>query len=358
MLYGAGGFFVSRRPRENPGKMMNETITIAVDALGGDAGPRVVLPGVALALAARPNLEVILCGPEEVVESFAREHDRCHAQVTTEEILMGEHPAAAVRKKKDSSLVVGCRLVKEGTAQGFFSAGSTGAVLAAATMVTGRIKGVARPALATVLPSPTRNVILCDCGANADCRPEYLLQFAQMAGVYAEKVLEREHPRIALLNIGSEDSKGNKLAQEAFELLRANLPQFAGNAEGTDVLAGTYDVYVTDGFTGNVCLKTIEGTARSLMGALGDAFKTNARTKLAAGLVAHELRALKRSMSADETGAAPLLGVRGAVMVGHGSSNEQAIKNGILTSAKTVELRVSEIIAQTISPQTASGTMV
>lgn len=337
---------------------MNDTVTIAVDALGGDTGASVVLPGVAAALAQDSHLQVILCGPADIVEPFAREHERCQAQVTTEEIAMGEHPATAVRKKRDSSLVVGCRLVKEDRAQGFFSAGSTGAVLAAGTMVVGRIKGVARPALCTVLPSPAKPVILCDCGANADCKPEYLLQFAQMASIYAKTVLGRENPRVALLNIGSEEAKGSRLAQEAHALLKDKFPDFAGNAEGNDVLAGSFDVFVTDGFTGNVCLKTIEGTARTLMGALSGVFRANPLTMLAAALVKGGLVDLKRSLSSDETGAAPLLGVRGAIMVGHGSSNEQAVKNGVLTSARVARLGVSEIIAQTILPETASGTII
>lgn len=326
---------------------MSEKVTIAVDALGGDNAPDVVLDGVAQALAEDAELTVILCGPDEVVSPFAASHERCVAQVATEAIGMGEHPAQAVRKKKDSSIVVGCRLVKEGAAQGFFSAGSTGACLAAATLVMGRVKGIARPALATVLPSPVRPVVMCDVGANADCKPEYLVQFARMGSVYAQKMLGIESPRAALLNIGEEEEKGSQFAQAAHKLMREKLPNFAGNAEGGDVLAATFDVYVCDGFTGNVCLKTIEGTSKVLFKTLKDIMMKSVATKLGALALKGGLSDLKKQVSADTYGGAPLLGVNGACIVGHGSSSATAVKNGVLTSAKLVRERVSEIIAQT-----------
>ena len=328
---------------------MSENVIIAVDVLGGDFGPKVVLPGIELALQADENLEVIACGPEDVVVPFADKNDRVRAQVTTEEIAMDEHPAHAVRKKKDSSLVVGNRLVKEGVAQGFFSAGSTGACLAAATLVVGRIKGVARPALCTIIPSPSRPVVMCDVGANADCKPAYLLQFAQMALPYAEKVIGIKDPKVSLLNIGEEETKGSRLAQEAHELLRKNVPAFVGNTEGRDILAGTVDVVVTDGFTGNVCMKTIEGAADVLFGSLKEVMMSSTAAKLGALAMKDGLKALKTKLSPDTYGGAPILGVKGACLVGHGSSNETAIKNGILVAARTVRLDVSGIIAQTVS---------
>ena len=326
---------------------MAEKITISVDALGGDNAPDVVLEGVAQALAADEDLSIILCGPDEVVSLFSAVHDRCVAQATTEAISMGEHPAQAVRKKKDSSIVVGCRLVKEGAAQGFFSAGSTGACLAAATLVMGRAKGIARPALATVIPSPVRPVVMCDVGANADCKPEYLVQFARMGSVYAQKMLGIENPRCALLNIGEEEEKGSKLAQDAHKLMREKLPNFAGNAEGGDVLAATYDVFVSDGFAGNVCLKTIEGTSKVLFKTLKGIMYSSMATKLGALTLKSGMKDLMVQVSPDTYGGAPLLGVDGACIVGHGSSNALAVRNGILTAAKSVRERVSEIIAQT-----------
>lgn len=330
---------------------MPETITIAVDALGGDFGPSVVLPGVEAALAEQPDICVLLCGPEDVVVPFAQCHERCEAVPCTQEIEMGEHPANAVRRKKDSSIVVGCRLVKEGKAQGFFSAGSTGACLAAGTLVAGRIKGVSRPALGTVLPSPVKPVVMCDVGANADYKPEYLLQFAKMATIYTRQILGVENPSVGLLNIGSEETKGSQFAQETHRLLAEQLPNFKGNCEGCDVLTGEFDIVVTDGFTGNVCLKTIEGTAKMLFGELKGVFKRNALTGLAALAVKGGLSQLKQSVSADTYGGAPLLGVKGACLVGHGSSNETAIKNGVLMAAKIVRTGVSELIAESIGSE-------
>lgn len=334
---------------------MSERASIAVDVMGGDFGPDVVLPGVEAALREDTDLQVLLCGPEGIVTEFASLHDRCTPVPCTEEIEMGEHPANAVRRKKDSSIVVGCRLVKEGRAQGFFSAGSTGACLAAATMVTGRIKGVSRPALATIIPSPVKPIIMCDVGANADCKPEYLVQFAKMASIYAENILDRENPTVALLNIGSEEAKGSEFAQKCHVLLKEGLPNFKGNCEGGDVAAGAFDVIVTDGFTGNVCIKTIEGLSKVLFGSLKGVFKKNLLTMLSALAIRGPMKNLKDSISPDTYGGAPLLGVKGACLVGHGSSNETAVKNGILTAAKTVRLHVSELIAQSVAATDTQG---
>ena len=329
---------------------MSEKVTIAVDALGGDEAPGVVLDGVEAALSEDADLSVVLCGPAEVVESFAAAHERCTARCTTQEIGMAEHPANAVRKKKDSSIVVGCRLVKEGQADGFFSAGSTGACLAAATLVMGRLRGVARPALAMIVPSPAKPVVLCDVGANADCKPEYLVQFAKMASLYAEKIIGIEKPTVGLLNIGEEEEKGSSFAQEAHALLKAGVGNFKGNAEGRDVLAGTFDVVVTDGFTGNVCLKTIEGTAKVLFGELKSIMMSSPVTKIAALALKGGLKGLKDSVDPDVAGGAPLLGVKGACIVGHGSSSAIAIKNGIHASARYVRSGMTAEIAAAIKP--------
>ncbi len=336
---------------------MEGNVTIAVDAMGGDNAPDVVLEGVEAALNEDAALTVILCGPKDVVEPFCAAHERCRAQVTTEVIDMAEHPAQAVRKKKDSSIVVGCRLVKEGEAEGFFSAGSTGACLAAATLVMGRIKGIARPCLATVVPSPVRPIILADVGANADCKPDYLVQFANMASVYANKILGYENPRVALLNIGEEDTKGSQFAQDCNKLLRKKVANFAGNAEGRDIVGATYEVIVTDGFTGNVALKTIEGTSKVLFSAIKQAMMGSVVSKLGALAVKGNLYEMKDRLSADTYGGAPLLGVKGACIVGHGSSSSVAVKNGVLTSAKIVRQKVSELIEQTAARANNSDTM-
>jgi glycerol-3-phosphate acyltransferase PlsX len=329
---------------------MDTVVNIAVDAMGGDDAPEVVLEGVAQALAADPLLTVMLTGYADVVEPFALQHpERVTAVATSEVIGMDEHPAQSVRKKKDSSIVVGCSLVREGRADGFFSAGSTGACMAAATLYIGRLKGVIRPAIATVLPSPVAPVVLIDIGANADAKPDYLVQFAQMAIIYAQRLLQVEHPRVGLLNIGEEDSKGSALAQETFKLMKKKVTGFRGNAEGTDILTGRFDVIVTDGFTGNVTLKAIEGTAGILFNQLKQVFTTSAPRKLAAAVVMPELRKLKKSLSADEVGGAPMLGLKGSCIIGHGSSNAYAIANGIAQSVRCVRENVPVIISEAVN---------
>ena len=325
-------------------------ISIAVDVLGGDAAPAAVLAGVKEVLLNTHNIQIVLTGPAQFVEPVAQLNpDRVRAVPTTQAIGMDEHPAEAVHAKKDSSIVVGCRLVKEGQAQGFFSAGSTGACLAAATLVIGRIKGVMRPAIATILPAPTGGVVLLDSGANADVKPEMLLQFAHMGTVYARQVLGVNQPRVGLLNIGSEATKGSLLAQESYTLLANQLDSFSGNIEGTHLLAGTHDVVVTDGFTGNVVLKTVEGTAATLLKQIKTVFTSSAKSKLAAALLQKDMRALKDNLSAEKVGGAPLLGCKGVVVIGHGTSNATAIANGIKATARIITAQVPELIAKSLS---------
>lgn len=323
--------------------------------MGGDNGPAVVLRGALQALQDDPDLHLILVGPAEEVQPFAAAHDRAQAQEATEVIEMGEHPANAVRAKKDSSIVVGCRLVKEGAAAGFFSAGSTGACLAAATLVVGRIKGVKRPALGQVLPAYAHPTLLIDVGANADCKPEYLVQFAHMGSAYMQALMGVAQPRVGLLNIGEEDTKGDLFAQEAHKLLSAQVPQFAGNCEGGNLMAGDFDVVVTDGFTGNVCLKTIEGTAKILFKYVKDALMSSAASKVGALLVKGSLGELKEKLSPDTYGGAPLLGVKGAVIVGHGSSSATAVRNGIAVAAQAARADVAGIIAATVGAKGADA---
>lgn len=334
---------------------MATPVTIAVDVMGGDNGPAVVLRGAYQALQADPDLHLILVGPADQVQPFAAAHGRAQAQVATEVIVMGEHPANAVRTKKDSSIVVGCRLVKEGAAAGFFSAGSTGACLAAATLVVGRVKGVKRPALGQILPAYARPTMLIDVGANADCKPEYLVQFAHMGSAYMEALMGVSQPRVGLLNIGSEDTKGDAFAQEAYGLLSKQVPQFAGNCEGGNLMAGDFDVVVTDGFTGNVCLKTIEGTAKTLFKYVKDGLMSTALSKVGALLVKGSLGQLKQKLSPETYGGTPLLGVKGAVIVGHGSSNETAVMNGIAVAAETARADVAGIIAAMVGGKAASA---
>lgn len=325
------------------------TVTVVVDAQGGDRAPSEILSGVSLALQADPDLHVILTGSADIVGSFAAGHDRVEAFPTTEVIEMGEHPANAVRSKKDSSIVVGCRLVKEGRADAFFSAGSTGGAMAAATLVMGRIKGVARPAIATVVPTAGPPAVMLDVGANADCKPEHLLQFAHMGSAYASVVLDVPSPRIALLNIGEEPTKGSVLAQESHALMAAGLPGFIGNIEGRDVLAGVTDVIVTDGFTGNVALKLLEGTSTILLGQVKDAMTSLAINTMAAAVLKPSLSRLKERLDPDTYGGAPLLGVAGVCIIGHGSSNARAVANAIRVAAHAVRGNLTERIAAAVA---------
>ncbi len=322
--------------------------TIAVDAMGGDFAPDAVLEGVATALVADPSLLVLLVGDSEVVGPFASEHDRCEAVTTTQVIEMGEHAAAAVRGKTDSSIVVGCRLVKEGRADGFFSAGNTGAAMAAATLVIGRIRGVQRPAIAAVLPTAGAPCVLLDVGANADSKPEHLAQFATMGAAYAIAALGVREPRVGLLNIGEEPSKGSQLAQEAYALLQGT-PGFAGNVEGRDIPAGTVDVVVTDGFTGNVVLKLMEGMSKHLLGEFKAALMSSPVNKVAAAVLKPSLGMLRDKLDPDLHGAAPLLGVDGLALIGHGSSGPRAIASALRVGAVAVRAGLVQSIATSLS---------
>ena len=316
--------------------MSMDEVKVVVDAMGGDDAPGVVLEGVGQAVAQDPSLTVILTGPEDVIVPFAAQHGNVIAHPTTEVIGMGEHPAEAVRRKKDSSIVVGCRLVKDGEAGGFFSAGSTGACMSAATLVIGRIKGVKRPAIATVLPSPVAKVVFADMGANADCKPEYLVQFARMARVYAQVTLGIDNPSVGLLNIGEEETKGSEFAQECHRLMKEHVPNFRGNAEGRALALGGFDVIVTDGFTGNVALKVYEGVGMALLAGLKETIYSTTKSKIGGLLIKHALSKFKDELSADKYGGAQLLGCKGVCLIGHGSSNAQAICSGVLATADAI----------------------
>lgn len=311
-------------------------ITIAVDAVGGDYAPAAILEGVTAALAADPALRVIVVGPAEVVTAYAAAHDRVEAVPASEIIAMDEHAAGAVRTKKDSSIVVGCRLVKEGRADGFFSAGNTGAMMAASTLVIGRIRGVQRPAIATVMPTAGPPCVLLDAGANADCKPENLVQFAHMGAAYARTALGVAQPRVALLNIGEEPSKGSQLAQESHALMSRLVPGFIGNVEGRDIPAGSADVVVTDGFTGNVVLKLMEGLSKQLLGEFKKAMLSSPVNKVAAAVLRPSLESLRDRLDPETHGAAPLLGVEGLALIGHGTSGPKAVLNALRVGGMAV----------------------
>ena len=314
-------------------------IRIAVDALGGDRAPEEVVAGALEA--ASDAVEPILFGPRgldtgglELVE-------------TTQSLAMDEKPAEAVRAKPDSSLVAACRAVGEKEADAVVSAGNTGAMLAACFLELRRLPSVARPAIAVVIPAKEGPSVLIDAGANADARPEHLLQFAHMGSVFAQEVLDVPQPAVRLLSIGEEPEKGNQLTLEAHTLLSgAEGLDFRGNTESRDLLVGSADVVVCDGFTGNVCLKLLEGTIKTVMEGIRDEIRSSARGKIGGLLIRPAARHLREHLDPDTYGGAYLLGLRGLAVIAHGNSSRQAIANAIRLAARGVEHDVVGTLAQ------------
>jgi phosphate acyltransferase len=304
-------------------------IRIAVDAMGGDRGAAEIVAG---ALAARSDaVEPVLFGSVDL-ETHGLEH-----RVTSEVIGQHEKPSEVVRAKPESSLVASVRAVAEGDADAVVSAGNTGAMLAAGLLELRRIPGVIRPAIAVPIPARDGPSVLLDAGANADARPEHLLQFATMGAVFAEEILGVAHPEVRLLSIGEEAEKGNQLTLEAHELLAGSELNFAGNTEGRDILRGAADVVVTDGFTGNVVLKTLEGTIRTILEGLRDEITSTAAGKLGGLLIRPASRRLRHRLDPDTYGGAYLLGLRGLAVIAHGNSSRTAVANAIRLAARGVE---------------------
>ena len=302
---------------------------IAVDAMGSDRDPGEIVAG---ALEARADgIEPVLFGDPSVDPHGLEFHE------TTSVIEMDESPAEAVRAKPESSLVQAVRAVAEGSADAVVSAANTGAMLAAGLFELRRIPGVLRPAIAVPIPGRRGPSVLLDCGANADARPEHLVQFAAMGSVFAEEILEIRNPEVRLLSIGEEPEKGNQLTLEAHELLAASDLNFKGNTEGRDILAGASDVVVTDGFTGNVTLKLLEGTILSLFDALRTEIAATATGKLGGLLIRPAARRLRHRLDPETFGGAYLLGLRGLVVIAHGNSSRTAIANAIRLAARGVE---------------------
>jgi glycerol-3-phosphate acyltransferase PlsX len=302
---------------------------IAVDAMGGDRGPEAVLEG-ALA-ASGDGIEPVIFGSAELGTGGLA------LVPTTQVVAMDEKPADAFRTKSDSSLVRAVKAVADGEADAVVSPGNTGAMLASGLVLLRRVPGVRRPAIAVPIPSRKGPSILIDAGANADCRPEHLLQFATMGAVFAEEILGIPHPQVRLLSIGEEPEKGNQLTLEAHALLAASDLDFRGNAEGRDVLEGAADVLVTDGFTGNVALKTVEGTIRTLLDSLREEISATATGTLGGLLIRPAARRLRKRLDPDTYGGAYLLGLRGLVVIAHGNSSPIAIENAIRLAARGVE---------------------
>ena len=310
---------------------------IIVDAMGGDNAPLAPVQG-AIEAAKEYGVEIVLVGQEEANQTLLKEHNLTLPTWVTihhasEVIEMCDDPAKAYRRKKDSSMTVGLTMVKNGEGDAFVCAGSTGALLSGATLVTKRIKGIRRAALAPVIPTGNGGAVLVDCGANAECPPEYLLQFAYMGSYYAEKALGRPNPKVALLNIGVEPSKGTSLQTAVYPMLQeaadAGRINFVGNIEAREAVEGEVDVIVCDGYSGNIMLKAMEGTGKVMSREMKKMFKKNIFTMLAAAIVSGGIKDLKRMMSSDEVGGTALLGIAKPVIKAHGSSNAYAFKNAI-----------------------------
>jgi glycerol-3-phosphate acyltransferase PlsX len=332
---------------------------IGVDAMGGDLAPRVVIQG-ALEALHEPGVsfDVALVGDEPQIHAAAARlgvKDLPRVIHAAEVVEMAEAAAQSVRKKRDSSISVAARLHKSGETDALVSAGNTGAVVAAALFEMGRIPHIQRPAIATVLPTPQGNVVILDVGATSDCKPSHLYQFAVMGSIYARLVLGIERPRVGLLNIGEEAEKGSELYYEAHQLLKRSPIHFVGNVEGKDIILGTADVVVCDGFVGNVLLKFAESVIPSLSTMIKDEIGAHPLSMMAGLLLKPAFRRLKRRLDYAEVGGAPLLGVEGTCIIAHGRSNPRAIKNAIKVAARCAEARVAHSIREELERLTPAA---
>lgn len=331
---------------------------LIIDAYGGDNAPGEIVKGTVDSLNSSDGFSVILVGKKDGIQAeldkYEYPKDRVEIADAPDVILMEDHPVEAVRKKKESSMVVGLNLLKEKKGDAFISCGSTGACLAGATFIVGRIKGVLRPALAPVLPNKNNGVLLIDCGANMDCKPAALAQFAVMGSAYMEKVMGVENPRVGLANVGTEDTKGNEVTRETFALIRGqNAVNFTGNAEGRDLI-DRVDVMVTDGFTGNLMLKSMEGFGSYVMEIMKSSFTETLRRKIGAALLMPALKKLKKSLDYNAYGGAPFLGVEGIVIKGHGSNKAKGVSATISQAVKMVQADIVSVIKENIAEKSVN----
>ena len=332
---------------------MQELIRVAVDAMGGDNAPAEIVKGAVEALKASTDLKVILVGQEEAVQQelskYQYDASRMEVVNATEIIEMAEPPVQAIRSKKDSSIVVAMKLVKNGEADAFVGAGSTGAVLVGGQLIVGRLKGVERPPLAPLLPTEKGASLLIDCGANVDARPSHLVQFAKMGSIYMENVVGIKNPRVAIVNIGAEEEKGNALVKETFPLLKeCEDINFVGSIEAREIPHGGADVIVCEAFVGNVILKLYEGLSSTLVGVIKAGLMSNLKSKIGAALALPSLKKTLKAFDASQYGGAPLLGLNGLVVKTHGSSKAKEITNSIYQCVTFREENINEIIKERI----------
>ncbi len=336
---------------------MKEMTKVVLDAMGGDNAPHEIVKGAIEAIQKRDDIHVILTGKEDVINKELAGYTYNKEQISVvhaEEIIeTAEPPVMAIRRKKDSSIVVGMKLVKDGEADAFVSAGSSGAVLVGGQLLVGKIKGVERPPLAPLIPTEKGFSLLIDCGANVDARPSHLVQFAKMGSIYMEHVMGVKKPKVAIVNIGAEEEKGNALVKETFPLLKECQDiNFIGSIEAREIPHGQADVVVCEAFVGNVILKLYEGVASVLVSKVKDGMMTSLRSKIGALLVKPALKSTLKAFDASAYGGAPLLGLNGLVVKTHGSSTSKEVCNSIIQCVTFKEQRINERIRECISDNT------
>lgn len=330
-----------------------EKVVIALDAMGGDYAPEQTVKGAVEAVNSSDEIRVILVGKQDMIAKELEKYEYAKENIevvhASEIIDMGDVPTVAVKDKKDSSLVVAMRLVREGKADALVSAGSTGAVLVGGQLVVGRLKGIKRPPLAPFIPTTKGFSLLIDCGANVDARPEHLVQFAQMGSIYYENVMGKKNPTVALLNIGTEEEKGNQLVKDTKPLMKEckNI-NYIGSVEARELVSGAADVIVCEAFVGNVVLKFFEGLALTLFGSLKEGLMSSTRTKLGALLVKPALKGLKNQFDTSSQGGAPLLGLKGLVVKAHGNSSSKEIEIALKQCISFKKQKINEKIKESI----------
>ena len=336
---------------------MAELVKVVVDAMGGDLAPVEPVKAAVEAVKERKDILVILTGQEEVIHSELKKYqdyptDRIQVVNATEVIETAEPPVFAIRKKKDSSIVVGLKMVKEQKADAFVSSGSTGAVLVGGQVLVGRSKGVERPPLAPLIPTAKGVSLLIDCGANVDARPSHLVQFAKMGSIYMEHVIGIKNPRVGIVNIGAEEEKGNALVKETFPLLKQCTDiNFTGSIEAREIPHGGADVIVCEAFTGNVILKLYEGTGAALISMVKKGMMSSLRSKIGALLVKPALKETLKAFDASQYGGAPMLGLKGLVVKTHGSSKSTEVCNSIIQCVTFKEQKINEKIKECLDSQ-------
>lgn len=333
---------------------MGEIVKVAVDVMGGDNAPVEIIKGAIDAVNINENIHVVLVGNEEEIKkelvSYTYRKDQVEIVHAPDVIHTGEPPVMAIRKKKESSIVVALEMVKNGDADAFVSAGSSGAILVGGQLIVGRIKGVERPPLAPLIPTKTGVSLLVDCGANVDARPSHLVQFAKMGSIYMENVLGIKNPRVAIVNIGAEEEKGNQLVKETFPLLKECQDiNFIGSIEARDIPNGNADVIVCEAFVGNVILKLYEGVGATLIGKVKEGLMSTFRSKIGALLIKPALKKTLKAFDASEYGGAPLIGLKGLVVKTHGSSKAKEVCNSIIQCQKFKEQKINEKIKTAFS---------